>query len=236
MRTYGSETTDVFYGTRKKAGEVTDSPAVLVTGGMTRLGAIIAERLRTQGYKVLCSSHRHDAGADFVADFRDSSAAVKLYLEAIKREPRLFAIVNNASLFVGKDEELEAINFTAPQKLTMLLAGKEDVKGAVVNILDSRILDLNKKPEELTPYERTKCQLLEYTRKSAALFAETIRVNAVAPGPVLKPEYFHESKGDTLLPYPPRAEDVADAVAFLLKATSTTGTIIPVDSGQFLMP
>jgi NAD(P)-dependent dehydrogenase (short-subunit alcohol dehydrogenase family) len=100
-------------------------------------------------------------------------------------------------------------------------------------VLDSRILAANRASEG--PYEATKRGLLEYTRKSAMMFAETIRVNAVAPGPVFAPTDVHEAAGETLLGGKPAAIDVAKAVAFLLEAESTTGCIIPVDSGQSLL-
>ena len=43
----------------------------LVTGGTRRLGRAIADRLRADGWRVLTSSHRADAGADFVADLAE---------------------------------------------------------------------------------------------------------------------------------------------------------------------
>ncbi|MBE6398433.1 MAG: SDR family oxidoreductase, partial [Lentisphaerae bacterium] len=83
-------------------------------------------------------------------------------------------------------------------------------------------------------YERTKRGLLADTKKYAALFADTIRVNAVAPGPVLAPEGVSEKAGEMPLGRP-SPEDVARAVVFLLEANATTGCIIPVDGGQSLL-
>ena len=67
------------------------------------------------------------------------------------------------------------------------------------------------------------------------MFAATLRVNGVAPGPVLAPTEVHEKAGETLLDRRPTPEDVAAAVAYLLGAESVTGTIIPVDAGQHLL-
>ena len=66
------------------------------------------------------------------------------------------------------------------------------------------------------------------------MFAQTLRVNAVAPGPVLAPTGVRERAHETLLGRP-RPEDVARAVEFLLDAESTTGAVIPVDGGQHLL-
>ena len=116
--------------------------SVLITGGTVRLGSAIAARLRAEGWRVITSSHRADAGADIVADLAEPMGAAKLYAAALKllggNPPD--ALVNNAALFTGDDAALAAVNLEAPKKLTMLMAGRETGLGAVVNILDSVIL------------------------------------------------------------------------------------------------
>lgn len=211
--------------------------SVLVTGGTVRLGAEIAAYLSSLGWRVVTTSHRADAGADIVADFADPFGAVKCYsaalaiLEGVPPD----AIVNNAALFTGDAAAIKAVNLEAPKKLTMLFAGREAPgRGAVVNILDSRVLCGGGDGAKPDPYESSKRELLDYTKKSAAMFSETIRVNAVAPGPVFAPVGVHEAAGDTLLGRP-AALDVAKAVAFLLDAESTTGCAVPVDGGQSLL-
>ena len=206
--------------------------SVLVTGGTTRIGLAIAERLRADGWRVIASSHRADSGADIVADLSEPLGAAKLYAACLRllggNPPD--ALVNNAALFAGDDAALEAVNLVAPQKLTMLMAGRETGRGAVVNVLDCRVLG---GAEGEGAYFRTKRALLDYTMKSAAMFAETLCVNAVAPGPVLAPTEVHEKAGET--PFGrPAPEDVASAVSFLLSARATGGCVVPVDGGQSL--
>ena len=202
--------------------------SVLVTGGTVRLGKAIAEALRLRGWRVVTSSHRADAGADVVADLSDSLGAARLYAAACaKAGGALDAIVNNAALFTGDDATLEAVNLEAPKKLTMMLAGREDAKGAVVNLVDLKAYG--------NAYGRTKSALTDYTRKSACLFAGSLRVNAVAPGPVLPPVGVHEPAGEILLDRRPAPEDVAAAVVYLLEAEAVTGVVLPVDAGQHLL-
>ena len=214
------------------------SKTVLVTGGTLRLGRAIADHLRRVGWRVITTSHRADAGADVVADFSDPMGPVRAYaatLRLLDGQPP-DALVNNAALFTGDEATLNAVNFEAPKKLTMLMAGRETGVGSVVNILDSRILSWGQTPLEnwgQTPYEKAKLALLSEMRRQSAMFAETLRVNAVAPGPVLAPTGVHEKAGETLLGRP-TPEDVAEAVAFLLTAKSTTGAVLPVDGGQAL--
>ena len=212
--------------------------SVLVTGGTVRLGKAIAERLRGEGWRVLTSSHRADAGADIVADLAEPMGAAKLYAAALKllggNPPD--ALVNNAALFTGDDAAIAAVNLEAPKKLTMLMAGRETGMGAVVNILDAKALDGNRLQSTASDgYRESKQALAEFTKTSAATFAATLRVNGVAPGPVLAPTEVHVKAGETLLDQRPTPNDVAAAVSYLLSAESTTGAIIPVDSGQHLI-
>lgn len=207
---------------------------VLVTGGTRRIGKAISDALRNAGWRVLTSSHDPESGADFIQDLSDPSGAVKLYAAALAAAPDDFrAIVNNAALFSADPEVLEAVNLTAPRKLTMLLGGREGVKCSVVNILDSKTLG-PPCPDD-TAYERTKRALHSDTLKHAAMFADTLRVNGVAPGPVLPPEKVSEPAGEILLDRRPAPEDVAAAVVYLLEAGSVTGAVIPVDAGQHLL-
>lgn len=206
----------------------------LVTGGTTRLGAAIAKRLRAAGWRVLTTSHRADAGADVVADFTESHGPVRAYAAVLRLLGGVppDALVNNAALFTGSAAVLDAVNVAAPKKLTILMAGRETGRGAVVNILDTRVL--NGASPEADAYAASKAALLAYTRTSAALFAETLRVNAVAPGPVLVPVSVREKAGETLVGRP-TPEDVAACVAYLLAARATTGAVVPVDGGQHLL-
>ena len=226
--------------------------SVLITGGTVRLGSAIAARLRAEGWHVITSSHRTDAGADIVADLSEPMGAAKLYAAALKllggNPPD--ALVNNAALFTGDDAAIAAVNLEAPKKLTMLMAGRETGLGAVVNILDSGILgslesmgsnakdlkDSKDSNDPKRPYLSSKCELAAFTRSAAATFAATLRVNGVAPGPVLAPTEVHMKAGEMLLDHRPTPDDVAAAVSYLLSAESTTGAVIPVDSGQHLLP
>ena len=212
--------------------------SVLVTGGTVRLGAAIAERLRADGWRVLTSSHRADAGADLVADLAEPMGPAKLYAAAMKlldgNPPD--ALVNNAALFTGDAAAIAAVNLESPKKLTMLMAGRETGFGAIVNILDTKALDVYRRlPTPTDAYLASKRELAAFTLSSAATFAATLRVNGVAPGPVMAPTDVHEQAGEMLLDRRPTADDVAAAVSYLLSAEATTGTVVPVDAGQNLL-
>ena len=57
---------------------------VLVTGGTKRIGKAISDALRADGWRVITSSHRADAGADIVADLAEPLGAAKLYSACLR--------------------------------------------------------------------------------------------------------------------------------------------------------
>jgi NAD(P)-dependent dehydrogenase (short-subunit alcohol dehydrogenase family) len=90
------------------------------------------------------------------------------------------------------------------------------------------------------PYTLSKKGLEELTKLTALDLAPNIRVNAVAPGPVLPPpegsdKNMSELAGKIPLKSFPVPEQIADAVVYLLKADSCTGQVIFVDGGQHLL-
>lgn len=234
--------------------------SVLVTGGARRIGRAISLRLAADGWRVLVHA-RQPGDADAVAlageiggiaifgDLSEPLGAAKLFNAACEVAPELSALVNNAAVFspfaeLGDDESarIHAVDFVAAEKLSTMLGLRLMTNdengvglprsGAVVNLLDSRVIG-GATPS--TPYERAKAALMESGVKTARQFASVLRVNAVAPGPVLPPVGVREKAGDMLLANRPTPEDVADAVAYLLSAQSVTGAVIPVDSGQSLV-
>ena len=208
---------------------------VLVTGGVRRLGKAIADRLAESGWRVIRSSSRRDAQSDIVCDLSRPNAADELFAKASELAGgKLDAVVNNAALYLGADEKsVMAVDFEAPRRLTDLMAAQGG--GAVVNIIDEAILRRGEQPAHIvgTAYAESKRRLLDYTMQAARDFAAAgLRVNAVAPGPVLPPDGMHEKACSTPLGRPtPQA--VADAVLFLLEAAFTTGLVIPVAGKPF---
>ncbi len=235
---------------------------VLVTGAGCRIGAAIAAELSKRGWNVLRHSHRQTGEGFINVDFTTGNAAGVLLSKAISIAPDICAIVNNAALFDPASSPspesvaaMRRVNLEVPEKLTSMLgmrlmtnhescgspangACRLPTHGAVVNILDTRILNHLEANDSdaLTPYSRTKLELWRSMRKAAGLFAEALRINAVAPGPVLPPVGgVHEAAGEILLESKPTPENVAHAVAFLLEAQGVTGAVLPVDSGQHLL-
>lgn len=216
---------------------------VLVTGGTIRLGKCIADHLRETGWRVLTTSHRPDAGADFCCDF-SSLDNLPALMEAVRRklDGRLpDALVNNAALYrpsPGQEESscaIATVNCEVPVRLARWL-GTEPAGGvrSVVDVLDAAIL-ADETPADKGTYGASKRRLAQGLPALARELAPHVRVNAVAPGCVLSPVGVREKAAPRLLDHPPTAADVAQAVAFLLANEALTGVVLPVDCGQALM-
>ncbi|MBK8374300.1 SDR family oxidoreductase [Sphingorhabdus sp.] len=238
-------------------------PLALVTGGVRRLGAVIAAKLAGAGYDLALTSHG-DGQPDpalaqaieesavqwhhFAADLSDTAQAEALMLSVCAhfgRAPDL--LVNNAAIF-GQDgwsamdaASLEAhfrLNLFAPVLLAKALvsAAGDSFQPAIVHIVDQRIRNPN--GDQLS-YTLSKQALAESVRSLASAFGLRARVNGVAPGLVIPTEDYSDVQMGRLnaampLGQLPDPENVAEAVLYLARARDVTGQILYVDGGAHL--
>jgi len=235
---------------------------ILVTGAARRVGSAIVRHLHGQGARIVLHCRTARAEADALAgalngaridsamvvqaDLLDTAQLPALVAAVTARYGRLDGLVNNASSFyptaVGEINEtawqdLVGSNFKAPLFLAQAAAPALRVSGgAIVNITDIHA----ERPLQGYPlYSAAKGALLTLTRALAVELAPGIRVNAVAPGPILWPDDGQLDDGSraeivrhTLLKREGTPEDIAGAVAFLMSAAYITGQVINVDGGR----
>ena len=234
----------------------------LVTGGAHRVGKAIALALGQAGANVVIHYHRSAAPAEeTLAELRalgvEASAirgdltivaeVERVVDEAIACWGRLELLVNSAGIWgalpIGSVTEarweellntnLRSAFFAAQHAAPALRAAR----GAIVNIADVGAI----RPwRNHAPYLISKGGLLTMTEALAKDLAPEVRVNAIAPGPVLLPddwtaEQAERSARSVLLGRLGRAEDVAQAAVYLACADYVTGVILPVDGGQRLI-
>lgn len=181
------------------------------------------------------------------ADLLDPNAAGRLVSEAAERLGGLDLLVNNAAIFPhGRPEDVSvadwdavfALNARAPFLCSVRAAGAmASAGGNIINIAESGVGDAW---PGYAPYLASKAALVSLTRSLALAWAPKIRVNAVAPGPVLLPDDSSESErvaaaSRTALGRVGRAEDVAEAVLYLERAEFVTGEVLFVDGGSGLL-
>jgi pteridine reductase len=108
--------------------------------------------------------------------------------------------------------------------------------GCVVNITDMAVTHAYTPTHFFAHYLSSKAALDQLTRAWALELGPTIRVNAVAPGPVaMAAETTGAQRSDILGRIPlkreGRPEDVAQAVVFLAQSPYITGQTLRVDGG-----
>jgi pteridine reductase len=231
----------------------------LVTGGARRLGSAICRALAERGVHLLIHYHASGREAEELArDLSGAGVAVRtiradlsrredyesLIVRGVEAAGRLDFLVNNASIFPGGrlDRLSEAdlfsnltVNALAPLVISREFA-KQAGEGAVVNLLDTRIVEYDRAH---AAYHVSKRVLADFTRMTALEFAPRVRVNAVAPGLILAPagkeaDYFAARVAEVPLGRHGEPEDVARAVVFLLASPFVTGEVLFVDGGQRL--
>lgn len=240
-----------------------DGRTALVTGAAKRLGAAIARALHAEGMNLLLhynkseqdatalceelNALRRDSAAIAQADLANTQGLESLVKTALQWQG-LHVLVNNASSFrptpigsVGEDDwdELMASNLKAPFFLAQAAAVHlKKEHGSIVNLVDIH----GRRPlREHTVYCAAKAGLAMLTLSLAKELGPEVRVNGVAPGPVLWPEQGLDAAtkksilGATALKRKGSPDDVAGAVLYLVRdAEYVTGQIIAVDGGRSL--
>ena len=236
---------------------------VLVTGAAKRVGRSIARELHAAGANIVVHYRRAQPAAEAIvaelnalregsalclqADLLDIEALAGLVADSVAHYGRLDALVNNASSFFATPlgqidlaawDDLVGSNFRAPLFLTQAAAPHlRAAHGAVVNITDIHA----ERPLAGYPlYCAAKAGLLGLTRALAIELAPEVRVNAVAPGPILWPDDSafdgqarEQIVAHTLLKHAGSPRDVARVVCFLLDDPCyVTGQVINVDGGR----
>jgi NAD(P)-dependent dehydrogenase (short-subunit alcohol dehydrogenase family) len=240
---------------------MTAAKTVLITGAAKRLGRAIALDLAGAGWNVAIHYHGSLAEADgtaadaralgvkaltLKADLSREAETQGLIGRAAKELGPLTALVNSASLFENDDwrsasrQSWDAhmeTNLRAPFVLSQNFARQVPGKGAIVNIIDQRVL---KPTPQFVSYSLSKAGLYWLTTTLAQALGPAIRVNAVGPGPTLRnarqsEEDFARQRDATILKRGAEPGDVAQAVRYLLEAEAVTGQMLAVDGGQHLI-
>jgi pteridine reductase len=243
-----------------------EDKVVLITGGAKRVGASICRLLHAGGAKLMIH-YRSSAGEARALQselnlLRPNSAAIiqgdllnlsilpSLVQETITHFGKLDVLINNASSYypteIGeiddtKWEDLIGSNLKAPLFLAQAAAAElRKQHGSIINITDMHV----ERPKKgYIVYSVAKAGLMTLTKSLALDLAPDVRVNAVAPGPVLWPEdnpqfdevYRQRVISQTLLKRIGEGDDVAKAVRFLIQdAPFITGQVIAVDGGRSL--
>tara|TARA_Y100001970_G_C14217799_1_gene850720 strand:- start:327 stop:1058 length:732 start_codon:yes stop_codon:yes gene_type:complete len=232
----------------------------LVTGAGVRLGQSIAIKLSNLGMRVIIHYHQSEKGAKqtakltkvdqkqhFIiqANLKDISSIKMLIRKSEENLGPISVLINNAAdffptpFFTTTEDEWDhffSINLKAPFFLSQNVAKNMKIRGEgkIINLVD---VSIDRPWIKFLPYCSSKAGLSSLTKGLARTLAPEIQVNAIAPGTVLSPPNHTEmdleaSIENSLLKRIGSAEDIVNAVEYLLKSDFVTGTILPVDGGR----
>lgn len=237
---------------------------ILITGAAKRIGAACARLLHSAGYNVflhyrassvearqLCAelnAIRPDSAKIKAADLLKLSELTALADAAQQAWGGIDVLVNNAAAFYATPvletteaqwDELLDSNLKAPFFLTTALANTLAARqGCIVNIID---MHAERGLKNYAAYCIAKAGLATMTKVLAKEFGAAIRVNGVAPGAILWPDYevSEPEKQEILqrvaLERIGEPTDIAKTVLFLIRdASYMTGQILTVDGGRSL--
>ena len=234
----------------------------LITGGARRVGAAIARELHAAGANVAIHYRKSANDAESLAaelntsrprsaltvqaDLLDIAKLPGLVEFTVRSFGALDVLVNNASTFhatpVGEItpaawDDLLGTNLRAPLFLAQAaVPALRKSGGLIINIVDIHAL---RPLRNYTVYCTAKAGLHMLTRSLAKELGPEIRVNGIAPGPVLWPEGESDTSTRakiierTILKRMGTPADIArTALFFAAHAPFITGQILAVDGGR----
>ncbi|MCE9647805.1 MAG: SDR family oxidoreductase [Chloroflexi bacterium] len=240
---------------------MTSKSLAIVTGGAQRLGKAFALTLARRGYSIAlhyrgsANEAEHtvreirDLGVDCLPIRADLTLPEKIdFLFSIVDEFKspLKILVNSAAVMpAGDPRELEVqawdsaldLNLRAPFLLSQQAAKRMTAGGLIVNISD---IGAQKTWSRYPSYTVSKAALESLTKLLARSLAPQIRVNAIAPGLVLRSDVVTEEQWDKLVARLPlrraaQPEEITSALEFLIDNEYMTGQTIVVDGGYSLI-
>ena len=235
----------------------------LVTGGARRVGKTIALALAREGARVAITYNTSmdqaqttvtkieqsgGQAAAYRCDQRDLAAIDRLFDQLRHDFNRLDLLVNSAAIMerqpvldIMPEDWARVMDTNLRGPFFMAQAAAKWVKetgqpGNIVNIADMSALQ--PWPSYLT-HTVSKSGIVALTKTLALALAPSIRVNAIAPGTVLKPEEWADERWEKMIAALPvqhggSAEDVAEAVLFCIRSEFMTGQLIVLDGGRSL--
>jgi len=226
----------------------------IVTGGTSGMGEATVKELTKRGWHVASMARSKSAFQGDVSEDKDCRRVAKAVLD---KWGRIDALVNSAGTtkFVGHAdlEGLSAADFEAIFRINLIgpfqmiracAPALKASKGCIVNV--SSVASILGTGSSIA-YAASKAALDTMSFSLARALGPEIRVNVVAPGYVRTPwqvaahgaagaeELERKFAERTPLKAAPEAQDVADAIAWLVEgARRVTGEIIYIDGGMHI--
>ncbi len=221
---------------------------VIILTGTARIGTEVAKELSEKGAKLAVTylTNKPDLGNQVLyiqADLSSSAGVKKAVSETKKHYGRIDGLVHMAAIYprtplasVTEAEFDKNMNVIAKSAFLMgIETAKEMTEGKMIFFSDWSVLTQPYK--DYLPYNMAKSAVEGLTKSLAKELAPKISVNAIAPGPILKPADLSDEDDAEVLKNTPLQrwggeKEIAKAVLYLLDADFVTGQILYVDGGR----
>jgi len=234
----------------------------LITGSARRLGAAIAIHFAQSGFDLIIHYNNSEKEAKDVVETikkmgrnaimikANLTQNLEEFIEQVKNSELVTGrggidvLINSASKYEQSDfssvtpkmwDSMHQINSKVPYFLIQgLLNELKIVNGSIINMVDTSYY----RPwENYSNYCASKASLYNLTMSLSYELAPEIRVNGIAPGAIMFPEWLGEEEKQRILTQIPMkregtVEEIAETALFLAEGPNyITGQIIGVDGG-----
>ncbi|MEM6584617.1 MAG: SDR family oxidoreductase [Pseudomonadota bacterium] len=236
-------------------------PAILVTGGATRIGAAIVRGFAADGWHTVIHYNSSAGPAEALAetlpsaetiqcDLSDGDAAEAMIESLAARLPDWRCLVNSASVFdydgatkldPATNRSAMQINASSPARMAQayLRSAKSAATRCVVQITDMKLANPN---PDFFSYTMSKHALGSTIAMLAKHYAEdeSARIYGLAPGAILASHDQTEAETDTshtlnLLGRKTGPDEIVQAAKLMATGALKSGSTLFIDSGQHLL-
>lgn len=226
---------------------------IIITGA-ARIGRNVAEALKERGANLVLTyldsiDEVKDLGFPIQADVSKKDDVLRVVKEAKNKFGEIHGLVHMAAIYQKSewdnlDENSFDKNMNVIAKSSFLfgkILGDEmlkndgEVKGKMIFFSDWSVL--TRPYQDYLAYNVAKSAVVGLTKSFAKELAPHILVNAIAPGPMIRPpdltdEENKEVLSKTLLGHWGGGEEIAKGVCYLLEADFVNGQVITIDGGR----
>lgn len=230
-----------------------ENKTIILTGA-ARIGKKVAEDLKNKGANLVVTyldnaDEVGSLGLAIKADVSVEKDVRRVVESAMEKFGKIEGLVHMAAIYQKSDWENlnekswnKNINVIAKSSFLFgkilgdqMLKNEGDIKGKMIFFSDWSVLARPYK--DYLPYNVAKSAVVGLTKSLAKELAPHVLVNAIAPGPILRPKDLSEEENKevmekTLLKRWGGPEEISKGVLYLLKADFVTGHVLTIDGGR----
>ncbi|WP_440905290.1 dihydromonapterin reductase [Catenovulum sp. SX2] len=230
--------------------------AVIITGAAQRVGLALALHLQASGFNVVATYRSERVGVTQLqekgvscvqADFSSTQGVDDFIAWVQENVASVRAIVHNASDWCAEQGRIDAellkymmqIHVEAPYLINLSLAEKLSACEEIADIIHITDYTVEKGSDKHIAYCASKAALDNLTLSFAKKFAPKVKVNTIAPSLLMFNQddddaYRAKTLKKSVLGIEPGAQEIVEAVSFILKSNYMTGRQLKLDGGRHI--